>query len=66
MKKCIRLGKLCNDNKSRHVKMNKVTINFKTIPNYIEELNRILERKEMNVPIGFIQMNQILFITKNR
>ena len=43
MKKCIRLGKLCNDNKSRQVKMNKVTINFKTIPNYIEEL-----RKERN------------------
>ena len=47
MKKCIRLGKLCNDDKPRHVKMNKVTINFKIIPNYIEELNRILERKEI-------------------
>ena len=47
MKKCIRLGKLCNEGKSGHVKMNKVTINFKTIPNYIEELNRILERKEI-------------------
>ena len=47
MKKCIRLGKLCNDNKSRQVKMNQVTINFKTIPSYIEELNRILERKEI-------------------